>query len=248
MCSFCYVRSHDIHNKPKNASIAVTNHTSPLDALILARKQMFSLTGQKMVHISGQMQKILSMCGDHLWFERSKIEDRKHVVQKMTEYVQDKTRYPILVFPEGTCISNKAVMLFNKGSFEVPGVTIYPAAIKYDPRFADPFWNSSHFSLHHFVLRLATSWGLVCDIHYLEPQKKRENETGIEFARRVKQMITSKGNFLDLDWDGQLKRTKPKPEKALAYQNQLAQKIMTYTSSEEAKDSWDADHTSGHSA
>jgi len=228
MCSICYSRVHDYEkNKPKNGSICVVNHTSPLDALILCKKQLFALTGQKFSDVSRHYQKMLAMCGDHLWFERSKIADRKYVVQKMEEHVRDGTKYPILIFPEGTCISNEAVLLFNKGTFEVPGAIIYPVAIKYDSRFADPFWNSSIFSLIHFILRIATSWGLVCDIYYMPPQSKQDDETAIEFAKRVKKMITDKGNFLDLDWDGQLKRRPPKPDIKNALQLDLTKRIVS---------------------
>ena len=56
--------------------------------------------------------------------------------------MEDPNKLPILIFPEGTCINNTSVMQFKKGSFEVGG-TIYPVAIKYDPKFGDAFWNSS---------------------------------------------------------------------------------------------------------
>lgn len=58
--------------------------------------------------------------------------------------MEDPTKLPILIFPEGTCINNTSVMQFKKGSFEVGG-TIYPVAIKYDPKFGDAFWNSSKY-------------------------------------------------------------------------------------------------------
>lgn len=47
----------------------------------------------------------------------------------MKEHVGDPNKLPILIFPEGTCINNSAVMQFKKGSFEVGGV-VYPVAIK----------------------------------------------------------------------------------------------------------------------
>ena len=54
--------------------------------------------------------------------------------------MEDPDKLPILIFPEGTCVNNTSVMQFKKGSMEVGGV-IYLAAIKYDARFGDAFWN-----------------------------------------------------------------------------------------------------------
>jgi 1-acyl-sn-glycerol-3-phosphate acyltransferase len=48
---------------------------------------------------------------------------------RLKEHVEDSSKLPILIFPEGTCINNSAVMQFKKGSFEVGGA-IYPVAIK----------------------------------------------------------------------------------------------------------------------
>lgn len=122
-------------------------------------------------------------------------------------------------------------MMFRKGAFEVPDCTIYPAAVKYDPRFADPFWNSSRFSLLHFLIRLTTSWGLFCDIHYLPSQKKLPDETSIDFAKRVKRMIAEKGSLLDLDWDGQLKRVPPNPIFKAKVQRDFTEKVLKVTCS-----------------
>ena len=48
--------------------------------------------------------------------------------------------------------------------------------------------------------------------------KKKENETAAEFASRVKTEIVKKGSFVDLNWDGMLKRTSPKLD--LMYEQQ----------------------------
>lgn len=49
--------------------------------------------------------------------------------------------------------------------------------------------------------------------------KKQKGETAIEFANRVKSEIAHKGGLVDLEWDGQLKRQRVKPE--LLRQQQL---------------------------
>ncbi|XP_017487846.1 PREDICTED: ATP-dependent RNA helicase DDX19A-like, partial [Rhagoletis zephyria] len=133
------------------------------------------------------------------------------VSRRLKEHSEDKRKLPILIFPEGTCINNSCVMMFKKGSFEV-GATIYPVAIKYDSRFGDPFWNSAKYGYSKYLLMMMTSWAIVCDVWYLPPMTREEGESAIEFAARVKAEIATKGGLVELDWDGQLKRQKVKPE------------------------------------
>ncbi len=151
----------------------------------------------------------------------------------MREHVEDRRKLPILIFPEGTCINNTSVMMFKKGSFEVSD-RIFPVAIKYDALFGDAFWNSSKQSWLEYLVMMMTSWAIVCDVWYLPPMDRvvstssaccarpllsarntetfQKGEAAISFASRVKKEIAEAGGFLDLDWDGQLKR-QPLPKK-----------------------------------
>lgn len=138
-------------------------------------------------------------------FFRSEVNDRLAVSKKLKEHAESPNSNPILIFPEGTCINNNAVFMFKKGSFEV-GVPIYPAVIKYDPAFGDPFWNSAHYGFLTYILMLMTSWCIVCNIEYLEKTERRLDENPIEFAQRVKTNICIKGGLVDIDFDGQVKR------------------------------------------
>ena len=123
--------------------------------------------------------------------------------------MEDAEKLPILIFPEGTCINNTSVMMFKKGSFEVGG-TIYPVAIKYHPEFGDAFWNSSEQSMVTYIIMMMTSWAIVADVWYLPPMTQQEGEDAIAFANRVKREICLQGGLVDLDWDGMLKRQRPK--------------------------------------
>ncbi len=114
--------------------------------------------------------------------------------------------------------------MFKKGSFEV-GAPIYPVTIKYDPRFGDAFWNSQQQSWMEYILSMMTSWAIVADVWYLPRMERlvrscelvrarahrsrsQPNEDAIAFAARVKRVIAAAGGFLELDWDGELKRYK----------------------------------------
>ncbi|KAL6429804.1 hypothetical protein ACFW04_007589 [Cataglyphis niger] len=203
-----------IHNpeyKPKNGGVCVANHTSTLDICILSTLTTFSLIGQRHGGFLGILQRALARASPHIWFERSEVKDREAVAKRLKKHVSDPTNPPILIFPEGTCINNTSVMQFKKGSFEVDSV-IYPVAIKYDPRFGDAFWNSSRYSMIQYLYMMMSSWAIVCDVWYLPPMYRNEGESAIDFANRVKSVIARQGGLVDLQWDGQLKRMKPKKE------------------------------------
>ncbi|XP_050101622.1 glycerol-3-phosphate acyltransferase 3 isoform X1 [Anopheles aquasalis] len=204
------VNYHNIENRPLNG-ICVANHTSPIDVLMLMCDNCYSLIGQRHGGFLGVLQRALARASPHIWFERAEAKDRMFVAKRLKEHVSDPINPPILIFPEGTCINNTSVMQFKKGSFEVGGV-IYPVAIKYDPRFGDAFWNSSRYSMMQYLFLMMTSWAIVCDVWYLPPMYREEGESAIDFANRVKSVIAKQGGLVDLVWDGQLKRMKPKKE------------------------------------
>ncbi|KXJ14427.1 glycerol-3-phosphate acyltransferase 4 [Exaiptasia diaphana] len=215
------ITSHNKHNMAKGGGICVANHTSPIDVLILACENSYSMIGQRQPGLFGFIQKILAKSQDHIWFERFEMKDRMIVTKRLREHVEDPSKNPMLIFPEGTCINNTSVMMFKKGSFEIGGV-IYPVAIKYDSTFGDAFWNSSAEGFGQYLLMLFTSWAIVCDVWYLEPMYKKENETSVQFANRVKGEIAQQGGLVDLIWDGQLKRMSVKPEYRIKRQEDYA--------------------------
>ncbi|XP_012153261.1 glycerol-3-phosphate acyltransferase 4 isoform X3 [Megachile rotundata] len=180
--------------------------------------------GQRHGGFLGILQRALARASPHIWFERSEVKDREAVAKRLKKHVSDPTNPPILIFPEGTCINNTSVMQFKKGSFEVGGV-IYPVAIKYDPRFGDAFWNSSRYSMIQYLYMTMSSWAIVCDVWYLPPMYRNEGESAIDFANRVKSVIARQGGLVDLQWDGQLKRMKPKKEWKEKQQEEFSKRL-----------------------
>lgn len=71
---------------------------------------------------------------------------------------------------------------------------------QYDPRFGDAFWNSSKYSMLQHLYLMMTSWAIVCDVWYLPPMYQNENESGADFANRVKRVIADQGGLVDLVW------------------------------------------------
>ncbi|KAI2810704.1 transferase [Blomia tropicalis] len=215
---------HDRQNMAKPGGITVANHTSPIDVAILASDNCYALVGQRQGGLLGMLQGALQRASNHIWFERFELRDRQLVTLRLKEHVNHPDNLPILIFPEGTCINNSAVMMFKKGSFELNSV-VYPIAIKYDPKFGDPFWNSSKHGYMYYLMMMMTSWAIVCDVWYLPPMRKLPNEDAVQFANRVKSEIANKGGLVDLQWDGQLKRMNVKGEWKEKMQHEFSKKI-----------------------
>uniref|UniRef100_A0A671VJ52 Glycerol-3-phosphate acyltransferase 3 n=1 Tax=Sparus aurata TaxID=8175 RepID=A0A671VJ52_SPAAU len=203
------IQYHNRENKPQKGGICVANHTSPIDIVILANDGCYAMVGQIHGGLMGVIQRSMVKACPHVWFERSEMKDRHAVTSRLRAHVAAKTKLPILIFPEGTCINNTSVMMFKKGSFEIGG-TIYPVTIKYDPRFGDAFWNSSKYNMVSYLLRMMTSWAIVVNVWYLPPMTRQDGEDAAQFANRVKSAIADQGGLLDLAWDGGLKRGKVK--------------------------------------
>uniref|UniRef100_A0A4W3IQJ1 Phospholipid/glycerol acyltransferase domain-containing protein n=1 Tax=Callorhinchus milii TaxID=7868 RepID=A0A4W3IQJ1_CALMI len=203
------IHYHNKENRPKKGGICVANHTSPIDIVILANDGCYAMVGQVHGGLMGIIQRSMVKACPHVWFERNEMKDRHLVMKRLKNHVADKTKLPILIFPEGTCINNTSVMMFKKGSFEIGG-TFYPVAIKYDPQFGDAFWNSSKYGMVTYLLQMMTSWAIVCNVWYLPPMTKQEDEDAVQFANRVKAAIAQQGGLVDLSWDGALKRAKVK--------------------------------------
>lgn len=222
------VTFHNTQYRPKGNGFCVANHTSPIDVCVLGSDHTYSLIGQRHGGFLGVLQRALARASPHIWFERAESKDRMAVAQRLRQHVSDPNNPPILIFPEGTCINNTSVMQFKKGSFEVGGV-IYPVAIKYDPRFGDPFWNSSKYSMMQYLFLMMSSWAIVCDVWYLPPMYRKEDESAIVFANRVKSVIAEQGGLVDLSWDGNLKRNKPKHEWKEKQQEEFTKRLKGET-------------------
>ncbi|EME26369.1 Glycerol-3-phosphate acyltransferase 4 [Galdieria sulphuraria] len=199
------VRFHGRRPERKANQIYVANHTSLIDIIVLYKDYTFSIIGQRHGGFAGILQDLLMRVQNHIWFDREVGRDRHIVQELLREHVRNPNNEPMLVFPEGTCVNNEYCIMFKKGSFEL-GAQVVPIAIKYNKRYANPYWDSSQCGFLRHVWDLMTSWAVVVDVYYLEPMKREPNETASEFAKRVKRAIVHRIGLIDVEWDGFLKR------------------------------------------
>ena len=185
--------------------IFVANHTSFNDFIILSSKDYpHGVVSQRHGGLFGLLMRwILEMYGS-LTFNRSEQRDRIKVTERIRKHVSEGGFAPLLIFPEGTCVNNESTVLFHKGAFEL-NCTICPVAIKYNKRLSDPYWNTREQSFTQHIVYLLTRWMMVVDVHWLEPVSRYDNESAIEFADRVKSMISISAGLKNRSWNGYLK-------------------------------------------
>ncbi|NXY23864.1 GPAT3 acyltransferase, partial [Atrichornis clamosus] len=106
------IHYHNKENRPQKGGICVANHTSPIDAIILTNDGCYAMVGQVHGGLMGIIQRATVKACPHVWFERSEIKDRHLVTKRLREHVADKSKLPILIFPEGkelNCLSTSSV-------------------------------------------------------------------------------------------------------------------------------------------
>ncbi|PWA76460.1 phospholipid/glycerol acyltransferase [Artemisia annua] len=219
------VKYHGPRPSARPKQVFVANHTSMIDFIVLEQMTAFAVIMQKHPGWVGLLQSTILESVGCIWFNRSEAKDREIVTRKLREHVEGADNNPLLIFPEGTCVNNHYTVMFKKGAFEL-GATVCPIAIKYNKIFVDAFWNSRKQSFTTHLLQLMCSWAVVCDVWYLEPQKIKPGETAIEFAERVRKIISVRAGLKMVPWDGYLKYSRPSPKHRERKQQNFAESVL----------------------
>ncbi len=191
---------------PVAPHVFVANHTSWIDYVLLSTWGVPHATvAQSHGGFFGVLQRHALALNGSLFFNRAEAADRVQVAARMAAHIAARPQLaPLLIFPEGTCVNNEYTVLFHKGAFEL-GAAVCPAAIKYNKRLSDPYWNTREQSFLQHLLYLMTRWMLVADVWWLPPQARRPSEDGIAFAERVKALISEAAGLRNLSWNGYMK-------------------------------------------
>ncbi|KAK4491477.1 hypothetical protein RD792_002231 [Penstemon davidsonii] len=219
------VKYHGPRPSMRPKQVFVANHTSMIDFIVLEQMTAFAVIMQKHPGWVGLLQSTILESLGCIWFNRSEAKDREIVAKKLRDHVNGPDNNPLLIFPEGTCVNNHYTVMFKKGAFEL-GCTVCPIAVKYNKIFVDAFWNSRKQSFTTHLLQLMTSWAVVCDVWYLEPQNLKPGETPIEFAERVRDIISVRAGLKKVPWDGYLKYSRPSPKHRERKQQSFAESVL----------------------
>ena len=218
------IRYHGVIPSRKRNQIYVANHTSMIDLIILEQNNTFAAVGQQHKGWLAFIQNKVLACLGCIWFDRASLTDKNITAKRLREHMQNPNANRLILFPEGTCVNNEYCVQFKKGAFEL-GAEVCPIAIKYNKIFVDAFWNSRAQSFLMHLLTLMKSWAVVCDVYYLEPQTQLPGESSIEFASRVKALISEKAGLKNVEFDGYLKHFKPSQRYVEEKQKLFAEKL-----------------------
>ncbi|XP_022969136.1 glycerol-3-phosphate acyltransferase 9 [Cucurbita maxima] len=219
------VKYHGPRPSIRPKQVFVANHTSMIDFIVLEQMTAFAVIMQKHPGWVGLLQSTILESIGCIEFNRTELKDREIVAKKLNDHVQGADNNPLLIFPEGTCVNNHYSVMFKKGAFEL-GCSVCPIAVKYNKIFVDAFWNSRKQSFTMHLLQLMTSWAVVCDVWYLEPQVLKPGETPIEFAERVRDIICARAGLKKVPWDGYLKHSRPSPKYRERKQQSFADSVL----------------------
>jgi len=82
---------------------------------------------------------------------------------------------PVLIFPEGTTHSQRALLEFKTGAYR-PALPVQPIVVRMPWRFHDPCWVSSGPGMGELILRTMCQFYNVVELHYLGVHVPSENE------------------------------------------------------------------------
>ena len=120
------------------------------------------------------------------------MQDKAKLREEMRRYIDlnamhGNYRYrPLLIFPEGTCVSNECTLMFHKGAFELD-CWVCPVVIKYDTKCLSPYWDTKKRAFFAHVAYICSRWCMPVDVYWLEPTRIMKRESPEQFASRVKE-------------------------------------------------------------
>jgi len=210
--------------------VFVANHTSMIDFIVLEQSVPFAVIMQKHGGWVGWMQTVVLASLGCIHFNRAERNDRAAVAGKIRAHVTCvPASNPLLIFPEGTCVNNEYCCMFKRGAFDLgDDVTVCPIAIKYNKIFVDAFWNSRREGFSRHLTRLMTSWALVADVWFMEPQRRQPGETVDAFAERVRNIIAERAGLKTVPWDGLLKYYRPSGKMSDAVRAAFAERMLRH--------------------
>lgn len=184
--------------------IYVSNHTSLIDFIILSsHKFHHAVISENHGGMFGFIFRFIISKNGSICFNRSNKKDKQTVKTKIHEHIK-KGRALMLIFPEGTCVTNKSTVLFQKGAFDLD-VGIVPVGIKYKKILADPYWNRRKHGFVGHLIYLLSRWRIDAEVHWLPMTKLSKGETSTNFSHRVKKLISDKAGLINTPWNGYFK-------------------------------------------
>ncbi|ORD94524.1 GPAT4 [Enterospora canceri] len=200
------LRTKHYGNKHKisDPHVYVCNHTSFLDFIVLSSyKFHHAVLSEYHGGVFGFLFNFIISKNGSVCFKRAEKKDKIGLKEKIVKHIR-KNKAPMLIFPEGTCVNNKASVLFQKGAFELDTIVV-PVALKYKKVLADPYWNRRKHGFLAHLLYLITRWRIDVEVHWMAPVKLNHCENPTSFSHRIKRTISERGQLKNTNWSGYFK-------------------------------------------
>ena len=89
----------------------------------------------------------------------------------------------VLIFPEGTCANQQALVCFKTGAF-IPGRPVQPVAIRFPVGMVDPCWVCAGPDIGELMLRLMAQPYQPCELIYLPVYHPSDEEKKVQGFRK----------------------------------------------------------------
>eukprot|EP00127_Corallochytrium_limacisporum_P000852 Clim_evm4s27 gene=Clim_evmTU4s27 len=192
LCFFVGFHNIEVYGRRDHRTrILVSNHVSYMDAFLL---QSF-VTTLPLASTASQTQPIYSQyinAVQGIWVDRGgSVESKRKVTKAILQRVGNPNYFPILVFPEGTCGNNKALMRFKAGIFSA-GAPVQPVVLRYKTGTTDPGW--TNFNSSWAWLRLFCRWNNGLEIHFMPTVRPSdiERQNPVLFAERTRRLMAKR--------------------------------------------------------
>eukprot|EP00752_Nemacystus_decipiens_P017246 g15450.t1 len=177
----------------EEAPIIVSNHVSPFEPFYLVSKTQATPVQRvedSRAPILGTIQKAMQI----MFVDRANPASKKKCLHAIEERSDPASTFPrVLVFPEGTCTNQRALITFKHGPF-IPGQNVQPVTVRYPRKdcHLDPSYPAVAPSLAALALRVSCQVWNVMEIEYLPvyvpTEEDRDNPT--LFAQHVQEYMS----------------------------------------------------------
>ncbi|ELR12153.1 EF hand domain containing protein [Acanthamoeba castellanii str. Neff] len=203
------------------APILVSNHVSMFDVLFFYYYELPRFISRKEnIHMPFVGTVLCAMQG--ILVDRKDPDSRKKAVEAINEHANksESEGWPrLLVFPEGTCTNQKALISFKSGAFN-PGKPVQPVAIRHPFIHFDPCWVNG-INLPLLMWRSLCQFSNYLQVTYLPVHKpsKYEKANPQLFANNVRAQIaralnipTTEHGFDDVSFAMEAMKLQERPE------------------------------------
>eukprot|EP00755_Sulcionema_specki_P005583 Sspe_Gene.33140::Locus_16209_Transcript_1_1_Confidence_1.000_Length_1528::g.33140::m.33140 len=178
-----WIRTSGSYPGRGTAPVLVANHTTWLDGFVIAWLQW----GHPVSRIENLRIPVLGYlfhAAQCIFVDRRDPASRKKVMEAMQQRArEDGWHSPLIVFPEGTCVNQEALISFRPGAFAV-SVPVQPVAIKYGCKRFDVSWVYGTSPLTWVVM--LTQWSIPVSVDFLDVMYPVEGEGAMRFGERVR--------------------------------------------------------------